>query len=282
MEYQAPLGSADPNASYVQGNPAAGVRGSYVPALAIEQPMRELLAVIAADPSLVPSNTESTQVLEAIRYLIATAIAAIPPVQIPAIPTYGATGEGGLAKDPSNDFLLAFANLVANTPALTDLFAGLKVGGAHYQFTGAQLVAFIAANLPSEPGAITTVDLALESVTAFRNLTVPGDIAGVGNNTPITVMTFNFSVPEAGPALITYSALVGFSAGPQGMIIEVFLDGNVLIQQIGGTAGTYYPSNTASAFANLAAGAHTIVATFNSPAVDVIYDQSCTVLLGAR
>ena len=153
MQYQAPLGSADPNAPYVQGNPAAGLRGSYVPAPAIEQPMRELLAVIAADPRLVPSNTDLTQVLEAIRYLIATAIAAIPPVQIPAfppIPTYGAT-EG--VKEAANTFSLNYPGLAPNPDvAATDLLAfyetvaeGGEAAGVHRSITFSALAAAILA-----------------------------------------------------------------------------------------------------------------------------------------
>ena len=36
MKYVPPLGATDPNASYQDGNPEAGILGSIVPAAAIE------------------------------------------------------------------------------------------------------------------------------------------------------------------------------------------------------------------------------------------------------
>lgn len=47
MKYQAPFGSLDPNASYVDSNVPGAVRGSAVPARAIEDPQREIQDVIA-------------------------------------------------------------------------------------------------------------------------------------------------------------------------------------------------------------------------------------------
>lgn len=47
MKYNAPFGSTDANASYVDKNTPAAVRGSAVPARAIEDPQRELVDVIA-------------------------------------------------------------------------------------------------------------------------------------------------------------------------------------------------------------------------------------------
>ncbi|GGC68664.1 hypothetical protein [Chelatococcus reniformis] len=46
MKYQQPYGVSDPNASYVNGNPAAGTAGSIPPAAAIEHAQRELVHFI--------------------------------------------------------------------------------------------------------------------------------------------------------------------------------------------------------------------------------------------
>lgn len=60
MLYNAPFGATDTNASYVNGNPAAGIRGSIPPAAAIEQGQREVVNFIA-DSGLTPSGTDLHQ-----------------------------------------------------------------------------------------------------------------------------------------------------------------------------------------------------------------------------
>jgi hypothetical protein len=69
MKYQKPLGAADPNESYVDGNTSTGIEGSVVPAASIEHTMREIVAVITA-AGLTPSDSNLTQLDEAIRLLI--------------------------------------------------------------------------------------------------------------------------------------------------------------------------------------------------------------------
>ena len=71
MKYVPPLGATDPNASYQDGNPEAGILGSIVPAAAIERPQREILIVLTA-AGLTPSDTELTLLLAAIRKIIGT------------------------------------------------------------------------------------------------------------------------------------------------------------------------------------------------------------------
>ena len=70
MKYTPPFGSIDPNASYVNGDPATGTQGSIPPAAAQEQPQREILAVITA-AGLTPSQSDLTQLQQAIRRQIA-------------------------------------------------------------------------------------------------------------------------------------------------------------------------------------------------------------------
>lgn len=81
MRYNAPYGQVDLEAVYVNGNPATGTEGSIPPALSIELPQREIVAVIkyAADNSfpgcVQPVNrtptTANTQLLEAIQGFLA-------------------------------------------------------------------------------------------------------------------------------------------------------------------------------------------------------------------
>jgi hypothetical protein len=69
MKYNAPYGSADPNAAYVDRNTPGAVVGSRPPGKAIEGPQREIIAVIEA-AGIDPSNTDFTQLLQAIGNLI--------------------------------------------------------------------------------------------------------------------------------------------------------------------------------------------------------------------
>src|SRR5215831_17933045 len=66
MKYQQPYGIADPNASYVNGNPSIGLRGSIPPALAFEQPMREIVNMITLSGGT-PSDADLQQLARAIQ-----------------------------------------------------------------------------------------------------------------------------------------------------------------------------------------------------------------------
>ena len=80
MKYQPPVNAqpteSDPEPAYFNGNPQAGQKGAIPPAKAIEQPMREILAVILA-AGLTPSDTDMTQLLQAIN-LIAAGVGGTP------------------------------------------------------------------------------------------------------------------------------------------------------------------------------------------------------------
>ncbi|MFY9293371.1 MAG: hypothetical protein WAP03_22120 [Methylorubrum rhodinum] len=69
MRYNQPFDATDPqgNAPYINGNPAASIRGSIPPAAAFETPQRELVAIIAEAGDQTPSNDDLRQVLRAIR-----------------------------------------------------------------------------------------------------------------------------------------------------------------------------------------------------------------------
>ena len=68
MKYVEPLNSSsypERNGSYVNANPATGVKGSTVPGEALEHPQREILNVIEA-AGLTPNGADLTQLLQAI------------------------------------------------------------------------------------------------------------------------------------------------------------------------------------------------------------------------
>ena len=64
MKYQPPYGVTDPNASYINGNPAGGIEGSIPPAAAFEEPLRELANFIT-DSGLTPSDADLHQLAKA-------------------------------------------------------------------------------------------------------------------------------------------------------------------------------------------------------------------------
>jgi hypothetical protein len=82
MQYNQPLDQpSNPNASYVNGNPAAGIQGSIVSAESIEYDQREVVEVITRanvrgytdfsnQPCAVPANTDMSQLRKAIEGFI--------------------------------------------------------------------------------------------------------------------------------------------------------------------------------------------------------------------
>lgn len=65
MKYQPPFGSVDPDAAYINGDAALGLRGSRPPAAAIEDPQRELQFLIES-AGLTPDENDMTQVATAV------------------------------------------------------------------------------------------------------------------------------------------------------------------------------------------------------------------------
>lgn len=77
--FQNPTGPNDEAAHYVDGNKAAGIEGSVVPAKSLEHPQRELISLIKAG-AMVPDDTDLDQVHRSVRgqvpsYAIDTGIA---------------------------------------------------------------------------------------------------------------------------------------------------------------------------------------------------------------
>lgn len=78
MKYVKPLNETDENAGYTDADPAHGIKGSTVPAAAIEMPQREIVAAIMA-AGLVPSGEDGGQLAQAIANQIAAAVALLIP-----------------------------------------------------------------------------------------------------------------------------------------------------------------------------------------------------------
>lgn len=66
MKYEAPYGVSDPNASYINGDPHAGIAGSIPPAASIENPQREIVNFIS-DSGLTPTDADLHQLSEAVQ-----------------------------------------------------------------------------------------------------------------------------------------------------------------------------------------------------------------------
>jgi len=82
MDYIAPLNrpatAEEPRPAYFDGNAQTGQEGSYPSGRSLEFPMREILAVIES-AGLVPTNSDLTQLLQAINQIIAAALAGFDP-----------------------------------------------------------------------------------------------------------------------------------------------------------------------------------------------------------
>ena len=78
MKYVKPLNETDENAGYTDADPAHGIKGSTVPAAAIEMPQREIVAAIMA-AGLVPSGEDGGQLAQAIAKNIGDAVSPLAP-----------------------------------------------------------------------------------------------------------------------------------------------------------------------------------------------------------
>lgn len=78
MKYVKPLNETDENAGYTNADPAHGIKGSTVPAAAIEMPQREIVAAIVA-AGLVPSGEDGGQLAQAIAKNIGDAVTPLVP-----------------------------------------------------------------------------------------------------------------------------------------------------------------------------------------------------------
>ena len=119
MKYNPPAGSQDPDAKYVTGQPGK-VRGSAVPAEAVEHPQREIVEVIKK-AGLDPDGDDLTQLWQAIGQIISTK-APIATKKKPALVQIG----DGLAITPEG--LLSVLIASTSQAGLVKPRYGLKIG----------------------------------------------------------------------------------------------------------------------------------------------------------
>jgi hypothetical protein len=105
MKYVQPYGISDPDASYINGNPATGTMGSIPPAASIEHPQREIVQVIKA-AGRTPTDADLKQLLRSIRG--------------GALDYYVPTGTG-------NSLILTMALAPASVPPLDAYYPGLAL-----------------------------------------------------------------------------------------------------------------------------------------------------------
>ena len=119
MKYNPPAGSQDPDAKYVTGQPGK-VRGSAVPAEAVEHPQREIVEVIKK-AGLDPDGDDLTQLWQAIGQIISTK-APIATKKKPGLVQIG----DGLAITPQG--LLSVLIASTSQAGLVKPRYGLKIG----------------------------------------------------------------------------------------------------------------------------------------------------------
>lgn len=145
MKYVQPIGAAE-NASYVDANPASGIEGSAVPASAIENPQREIEAVISG-AGLIPASGDLTQLRQAIikmiqsgqRSVVINAATFAPAVTGTGKPVYWDAGNArfdlAVADGSAKQNCVGFAD-VPNGQVVcfgdAALFAGLTPGSRYY------------------------------------------------------------------------------------------------------------------------------------------------------
>ena len=71
MNYQNPFGTSGTLVPYVNGNPATGVEGSIIPALAVQEPQTEIVNAITANGQI-PTDADLTQLAQSVGYWIGT------------------------------------------------------------------------------------------------------------------------------------------------------------------------------------------------------------------
>lgn len=169
MKYVPPLGSIDPDASYVDGNPGLGVEGTKVPAAAIEHGMREIHhAIVAA--GLTPDDEDLTQ--------LASAIAALTnPIPTGIVSAYAfTTAPSGWVMVSNKTIGDASSN--ATNRANADTWLLFK--GLWESFTDAECPIYTSAGALSTRGASAAADYALHK--AMTTIDVRGRIiAGLDN-----------------------------------------------------------------------------------------------------
>jgi len=269
MKYQPPFGSLDPNASWVNGNPATGVLGSIPGAPVFEEPQREIVnAIIAA--GLVPLDTALNQLTQAIVLLgripfcydqgIANQVVINP---VPPLTAYGAAlqpsifaiqigftcADGGCTLNVSGLGPLPLTRVTGSPLVATDLVqGGIVIVGENTSGTGFQLLS-VPGSLAEPPpqalwhygediGSTNHLVVNIESIGASIPKGFPIGIKVGHANTSATV---DVTVNGLQPLLLTRGAGGGLAAGDIAVsyIALMMSDGSEfqLINVLNGMAG---------------------------------------------
>lgn len=216
MRYQPPVGASDSNALYVGRSLAAGgSTGSRVPAAAIEQPQREIVAAIVA-AGFLPSAADLTQLAQAIRILVQqaldrTALASVlptndvqyrPGVVLPV----GSFTRASTATwfDPTGALQTA-ANDVARITAdpVTGANRGLLIEGSRTNYL-----------LNSAAPATQTVSLAAGTYCLWVVGSGSATVSGATNGVAAQGAPFTFTLGSSGSVVVTVAgSLARFQLG---------------------------------------------------------------------
>ena len=179
--------------------------------------MRELAAIIAADPSLTASDGDLTQALQAIQYLIAEALAGIV---FPSAPAYSGTNGDtvvGTVVQPKYGELPVSADIddadnwrLLSTGAHAD--NGNVDAGTYYDTTAAAFAAYVASKIVSSgiiyvPTATSVAALTMNTPVSIGNAT-PTQLDLAGAPSFGTMNDGTFTAGSNGQYIATF----GFSA----------------------------------------------------------------------
>ena len=129
MKYNPPAGSQDPDAKYVTGQPGK-VRGSAVPAEAVEHPQREIVEVIK-QAGLTPSGEDLGQLWKALQQLFTEKVAVATKEKAGIVKP----GSGlSVKEDGTLDVTVSAA-----IPGTIVAFAGTFGGGGHVLASGCMI-----------------------------------------------------------------------------------------------------------------------------------------------
>lgn len=265
MKYLQPIGEADPNAPYKDRNTGGGSSGSRVPAKAIENPQREIVAVLVA-AGMTPDGDRVDQLNEAIDLKIDLAtgggsnplddLLTLLRARLPVFPEIlTADGRFNLSV-PSTGTIRIPAGIQFQhrgvfpiTTAQQDFAtAANKVYHLRYRFTGTPGWSLVDVqnstyNPTSLPEADATFDSKLDDMLSHRVVTDAGNVATITPliNLPVLSFSENQSVTDniislGSPGFGYYrlmSSVYNFARRPRHFSIAAALGANLT----GGSVG---------------------------------------------
>lgn len=218
MLYVPPIGGAA-NDPYVDGNPGAGTEGSAVPAAAIENPQREIVAVITG-AGLAPNAGDLTQLRQAILKMIQSGQRAVIVDNAPFAGAVVGTGKAVYWDSANNRFDLAAADGSVKQSAVG--FADVP-NGKVYCFGSAALFAGLA------PGARYYLDTATAGAITSVMPAANAVFLGVAKNA--TEVFVDIDAPVGSSGALPLAALPFPTIGTSSNTIS--LTGNVVAGQGG-------------------------------------------------